>query len=37
MRAVKDIITTVENAIKTKSRKGYQALTQTFAQLRGRK
>lgn len=36
MRAVKDIITSMENKIKTKSRKGYQALSRTFAQLRGR-
>ena len=36
MRAVKDIINSVENEIKTKSRKGYQTLTRSFAQLRGR-
>ena len=36
MRAVKDIISSMENKIKTKSRKGYQAITRAFAQLRGR-
>lgn len=36
MRAVKDIINTVENEIKTKSRKSYQALSQSLAQLQER-
>ncbi|GAC1472378.1 MAG: hypothetical protein PVSMB11_08080 [Desulfuromonadaceae bacterium] len=36
MRAVRDIISRMGNKIKTKSRKGYQAVTRTFAQLRGR-
>jgi len=36
MRAVKDIISSMENNIKTRSRKGYQTLTRTFAQLRER-
>jgi hypothetical protein len=36
MRAVRDIISSMENKIKTKSRKGYQAITRTFAQLRAR-
>jgi len=36
MRAVKDIISSMENRIKTRSRKSYQTLTRTFAQLRGR-
>ena len=36
MRAVKDIINSVENEIKTKSRKSYQALSQSLAHLQER-
>jgi hypothetical protein len=36
MRAVKDIISSMENRIKTRSPRGYQALTQSFAELRER-
>jgi len=34
MRAVKDIISSMENEIKNRSRRGYQALTRSFAELR---
>ena len=36
MRAVKEIINSMENEVKSKSRRGYQALSRSFAEMRGK-
>jgi len=36
MRAVKDMVSSMENSIKTRSRRGYQAVTRSFIELQRR-